>query len=284
MTKNEIANIDKMSVGEIMKAIGQDSGSDVGPSIPRLGINREPENETGNRLPIGSYFLFDTNIGENIYGKPVTFRPFIGAIQYMHFDPDKGEYVNRSVITMNWKDEAIDLQGGTRCGKVPRKEIVDLSPEDQAKQRQIKCYRLIYGTASFKGKRGNGDSHDVKDFPVLWRVTGTGFRPASSAIDETKRRKKLMFTCEFNLDSFRQKKGSNVFYVPIVKVNSDVNLPVTDKDKDTLRLFQEVIQQENDEIISLWKTVKNKRSNPTDGDNAKIIEQVEAEPAEILSS
>ena len=93
-----------------------------------------------------------------------------------------------------------------------------------------------------------------------------------------------MFTCEFNLDSFRQKKGSNVFYVPIVKVNSDVNLPVTDKDKDTLRLFQEVIQQENDEIISLWKTVKNKRSNPTDGDNAKIIEQVEAEPAEVLSS
>ena len=39
MTKNEIANINKMSDEQIMQAIGQDDGSGNGINIPRLGIN-----------------------------------------------------------------------------------------------------------------------------------------------------------------------------------------------------------------------------------------------------
>ena len=183
MTGNELVNLDKMSNEEIMKAIGQDSGSEVGPSVPRLGINRNPEDDAGNRLPIGSYFLYDSTIGENVYGLPVTFRPFISAMQYMHFDPEKNEYVNRSIIFRNWKDEAIDLQGGTKCGKVTRKEMEDLTPEQQAIQRQIRCYRLLYGLVSFEGKRANGESHSLKNIPALWRVTGTGFRPVQDAVE-----------------------------------------------------------------------------------------------------
>jgi hypothetical protein len=54
--------------------------------------------------------------------KPITFRPFISAMQYMHYDPDKSEYVNRSIIFKNWKEEAVDILGGTKCGKVPFKD------------------------------------------------------------------------------------------------------------------------------------------------------------------
>jgi len=283
MLGNELVNLDTMSNEEIMKAIGQDSGSEAGPSVPRLGINRNPEDDSGNRLPMGSYFLYDSTISENVYGLPVTFRPFISAMQYMHFDPAKNEYVNRSIIFTNWKDEAIDLQGGIKCGKVTRKEMEDLTPEQQAVQKQIRCYRLLYGLVSFNGKKANGESHTLKNVPALWRVTGTGFRPAQDAIEKTKRMKKLMFTLNFILKSSKQKKGSNVFYVPIIDIDSSVNLSMTEDDKVTHGVFQDIIKTENEEIISLWKTAKEKSPTLSDGSTAKILKNVEEDPVEILS-
>ena len=106
---NNITNINEMSQEQIMEAIGQDDGSSKGVNIPRLGINRSPEDDDGNQLPVGNLFTFDSSVGQNVYGKPVTFRPFISAMQYMHYDPDKSEYVNRSIIFKNWKEEAYDM-------------------------------------------------------------------------------------------------------------------------------------------------------------------------------
>ena len=208
---NEIANIKNMSNEQIMQAIGQDDGSGGGINIPRLGINRSPEDDDGNQLPVGHLFTYDASVGQNVFGKPVTFRPFISAMQYMHYDPEKGEYVNRSIIFKNWKEEAIDILGGTRCGKVPFKERTSLTPEQLAEQRTIRCYRLLYGILSFKGKKANGEDHEVANLPVLWRVTGTAFAPVGSALDQVNKRKKLMFTTTFSIDSKRQKKGGNVF-------------------------------------------------------------------------
>ena len=148
---NNITNINEMSQEQIMEAIGQDDGSSKGVNIPRLGINRSPEDDDGNQLPVGNLFTFDSSVGQNVYGKPVTFRPFISAMQYMHYDPDKSEYVNRSIIFKNWKEEAVDILGGTKCGKVPFKDREALTPEQLAEQRTRRCYRLLYGLLSFKG-------------------------------------------------------------------------------------------------------------------------------------
>jgi hypothetical protein len=163
--ENNIANISEMSHEQIMEAIGQDDGSSKGINIPRLGINRSPEDDDGNQLPVGSLFTFDSTVGQNVYGKPITFRPFISAMQYMHYDPDKSEYVNRSIIFKNWKEEAVDILGGTKCGKVPFKDRESLTPEQLAEQRTIRCYRLLYGLLSFKGVKANGEDHVVTNLP-----------------------------------------------------------------------------------------------------------------------
>ena len=68
--ENNIANISEMSNEQIMKAIGQDDGSSKGVNIPRLGINRSPEDDDGNQLPVGNLFTFDSTVGQNVYGKP----------------------------------------------------------------------------------------------------------------------------------------------------------------------------------------------------------------------
>jgi len=281
--ENEIANIKNMSNEQIMQAIGQDDGSSNGIRIPRLGINRSPEDDDGNQLPVGHLFTYDSSVGQNVFGKPVTFRPFISAMQYMHYDPEKSEYVNRSIIFKNWKEEAIDILGGTKCGKIPFKERASLTPEQLAEQRTIRCYRLLYGLLSFKGKKANGEDHTLANLPVLWRVTGTAFSPVGSALDQINKRKKLMFTTTFSIDSKRQKKGGNVYYTPEISVNADANLQMSKEDMETLSVFQDIINTENSEVVELYKVAKKGQPTSSDGESAKVIKQVE-DPVEVLSN
>ena len=282
MEKNEIANINNMSNEQIMQAIGQDDGSRNGINVPRLGINRSPEDDDGNQLPVGHLFTYDSSIGQNVFGKPVTFRPFLSAMQYMHYDPEKSEYVNRSIIFKNWKEEAIDILGGVKCGKVPFKERPSLTPEQLSEQRTIRCYRLLYGLLSFKGIKANGQEHTIENLPVLWRVSGTAFSPVGSALDQINKRKKLMFSCTFSIDSKRQKKGGNVYYVPEISVNADANLQMSKEDMETLTVFQDIINTENSEVVELYKDAKKSQPTSSDGESAKVIKQVE-DPVEVLS-
>ena len=280
---NEIANINNMSDEQIKQAIGQDDGSSSGVNIPRLGINRSPEDDDGNQLPVGHLFTYDASVGQNVFGKPVTFRPFISAMQYMHYDPEKGEYVNRSIMFINWKEEVIDILGGTKCGKVPFKERSSLTPEQLAEQRTIRCYRLLYGLLSFKGKKANGEDHEVDNLPVLWRVTGTAFSPVSIAENQMRERNKHPYTCTFSLESKRQKKGGNVYYIPEISVNADANLMLSKKDTETLVVFQGIIDKENDEVVELYKAARKGQSVSSDGESAKLVKKVE-DPIEVLSS
>ena len=285
MSDNNLVNIKGMSDEQIMQAIGQDDGSNMGTNIPRLAINRTPEDDDGNQLPVGHFYTYDSKIGQNVFGKPITIRPFISAMQYMHYDAEKGEYINRSIIFKSWKEEAIDILGGTKCGKIPFKERSSLTPEQLEQQRTIRCYKLVYGLLSFKdGKTAQGANHDVENLPVLYRVTGTAFSPVSAALDQLKKRKKLMFNSTLSLDTKRQKKGGNVFYVPEIAVNADANLQLSDTDMETLKVFQESIDTENEEVIGLYNTAKTKKPNGSDSVDVEVVKELDDElPEAVLS-
>ena len=204
----------------------------------------------------------------------------------MHYDADKGEYVNRSIIFKSWKEEAIDILGGTRCGKIPFKDRSTLTPQELERQRTIRCYKLVYGLLSFNnGKTAQGNAHNVENLPALYRVTGTAFSPVSAALDQLKKRKKLMFNCTFTIDTKRQKKGGNVFYVPEIGVNAEENLQLSDMDMETLKVFQDSINTENAEIIAGYNKAKNSKSMDKDKIDAEIVEEVNDDsPEEILAS
>ena len=285
MSDNNLTNINTMSNEQIMQAIGQDDGSNTGNNIPRLAINRTPEDDDGNQLPVGHFYTFDSSVGQNIFGKPVTLRPFISAMQYMHYDADKGEYINRSIIFKSWKEEAIDILGGTKCGKIPFKERSSLTPEQLEQQRTIRCYKLVYGLLSIKdGRTAQGNNISVENLPVLYRVTGTAFTPVTSALDLLKKRKKLMFNCTFSLDTKRQKKGGNVFYVPEIGVNADANLQLSETDMETLKVFQESIDTENAEVIDAYNSSRKKQVTNSDKIDAEIVDDIDSEPEKVLAS
>ena len=286
MSDNNII-VKGMSNEQIMQAIGQDDGSSTGTNIPRLSINRTPEDDDGNQLPVGHFSTYASNVGQNIFGKPVTLRPFISAMQYMHYDADKSEYVNRSIIFKSLREEAIDMLGGTKCGKIPFKERSTLTPEQLERQRTIRCYKLVYGLLSVKdGKTAQGDPISIENLPVLYRVTGTAFSPVTSALDLLKKRKKLMFNCSFSIGTKRQKKGGNVFYVPEISVDADSNLQLSDTDMETLKVFQESIDAENKEVVESYNSAKLKGANKQhDKIDAEIVEDVsEDSPEKVLAS
>ena len=62
---NQLIDTKTMSDEQIMKAIGQDSGGGEGNNIPRLAINRNPEDDDGNPLPVGNFYTYDASVGTN---------------------------------------------------------------------------------------------------------------------------------------------------------------------------------------------------------------------------
>ncbi len=276
MAENQIANFEKLSTSQIMEMIGQEGGQ-TGAGLPRLTINRQPEDDGGNKLPVGTYSTYDSGIESMVYGKPATFRPFINAFQFMQYDAEQNKFSNRSVIFKNWKDDPIDTSGGSRCGKVPYKERDKLSKAELEHQKNIKCYRLVFGQVTIDGVTADGNKISIKDKPVLWRVTGSNFTPVGEAMQSLKNRKKLMFNHTLSLDTIRRKAGSNVFYVSEIKVNQN-EVTFTKEDMELMQKFQDIITTENEEIVDLWKQANKAKNNGTDEDSKKIVSDVEGSP------
>ena len=278
MTENQVASFDQLNQNQIMEMIGQDVGQ-TGTGLPRLTINRQPEDDEGNKLPVGTYAVYDSGIESMVYGKPATFRPFLNAFHFMEYDAEQNKFSKRSVIFKNWKDDPIDTSGGSRCGKVPFKERDKLSKSELDHQKNIKCYRLVFGMVSIDGVTSKGTKVSVKDKPVLWRVTGSNFTPVGEAIQSLKNRKKLMFNHTLSLDTERRKAGSNVFYVSNIKVNQ-MEVTFTKENMELMQKFQETIATENEDIVSLWKDANKSKNNGNDKASAKIVSAVEGSPFE----
>ena len=283
---NELANFDSLSKEQIMRLTGQEDDSG-GNSIllPRLAINRVGEDDDGNKLEVGTYKIYDPTSEKIVYSKkengPVKLRPFIRAYQYMEYNPDENNYSNKSIIFKSWKDEAIDMNGGIKCGKIPFKEQDSLSKEDQAKQRQIKCYTLVYGLLNMHAVTGDGTETAIEDLPVLWRATGVNFRPINETITSIKGQNRLIQNTNLLLATKRKKHGANVYYMTDLNVDKE-NVEFTKKNYEIIEMFNQLITEENIEISDAWKSIQNKKAK--DGETAEVINAVEESPEKAFAS
>ena len=282
MTKTELANFDSLSKEQIMRLTGQedDSGGSSSVILSRLAINRMGEDDDGNKVEVGTYKIYDPVSEKIVYSKKngvVKLRPFIRSYQYMEYNPDENNYSNKSIIFKSWKDEAIDMNGGIKCGKVPFKEIETLSREDQAKQKQIKCYTLVYGLLNMDAVTGDGKEVNIEDLPILWRATGMNFRPINEAITSIKGQDKLQQNTNLLLSTQRKKHGANVYYMTSISLDKE-DVEFTKKNYETIEMFNQLITEENKEVVQSWKSAQSDIVH--DAESAKVINEVEAESPE----
>ena len=280
---NELQAFEALSKEEIMKMTGQDDGSQISSgSLPRLTINRTSEDDDGYALRTGVYTIYDSESEAKVYSlkdKAVHFRPFINAYQYMEYDAENNNYPCSSVVFKSWKDEPIDSNGGVRCGKVIGKDKQQLTQAEIDSQRNIKCYRLVYGLLSMEATTATGEATAIAEMPVLWRVTGMNFKPIGETLKSLKGRNSLMFNHVLNLTTKRKKSGSNVFYVASIRVD-DKETQFSKKDLEHMDMFNDIVNEENTRVSEKWKDANSNKKK--DKASIKVVEAID--PETILST
>ena len=282
---NDLKAFDSLSKEEIMKMTGQDDGSVINTgTLDRLTINRAAEDDDGNQLSAGVYTTYDPSIESRVYSikdKPIQFRPFIISYQYMEYDADNNNYPCTSVIFKQWNEEAIDSSGGVNCGRVRGKDKEQLTQAQIDAQRNIKCYRLVYGLLSMDATTSTGEPTKVENLPVLFRVTGSNFIPIGESLKSLKGRDSLMQNHILNMTTKKRKAGSNVYYVSQVTIDTK-EVPFTQKDLEHMDMFNNLIQEENVRVSEKWK--KSNSHKEQDVASAKVINELSDDPEMVLQA
>ena len=282
---NDLKAFDSLSKEEIMKMTGQDDGSVINTgTLDRLTINRAAEDDDGNQLSAGVYSTYDPSIESRVYSikdKPIQFRPFINSYQYMEYDADNNNYPCTSVIFKQWNEEAIDSSGGVNCGRVRGKDKEQLTQAQIDAQRNIKCYRLVYGLLSMDATTPTGEPTKVENLPVLFRVTGSNFIPIGESLKSLKGRDSLMQNHILNMTTKKRKAGSNVYYVSQVTIDTK-EVPFTQKDLEHMDMFNNLIQEENVRVSEKWK--KSNSHKEQDVASAKVINELSDDPEMVLQA
>lgn len=249
----EIVKYEELTPEELMAMTGQSTGKKFN-DFPRLSINSDGEDDAGRAIPIGAYMVSQGGLA--VFGKPITFRPFINAYQYAVYEPEKKNYTNRSVIFKNFSEEAPDELGGIACGKISKKNHDGLTAEQLDFQKKIKCYRYLYGVVTFNGVSADGQKHDLVELPVRARLSGSNFMPISEAIEFLEKKKVPMITANVELTTKREKFGTNSYYVMVAKADVKNVVDLTEKDWTLLKDFISSIDRENQTILEKYKAAK----------------------------
>ena len=167
---NEVTNISNLSPEKVMAMIGQDSAPTT--TLATMRTNREPEDDDGNKLPMGSFRIDNSSVG-TIFGKPVFFRPLYTAMQYKKYDENNEDNNYKSIMFTSWTDEIPDTNGTQRCGSIPRKKREGLSQQEIDEQDKIKCFKYVWGLATMKGVSATGKELSITDEPVLYSASDT---------------------------------------------------------------------------------------------------------------
>jgi hypothetical protein len=242
----ELVNYKELTPEQLLALTGQQQVRTSFEDFPRVTINKLAEDDQERALPVGTYAI--SQGGKVVYGKPVLLRPFLNAYQYSIYDAATNTYPNRSIIFKHFGEEAVDELGGVACGKISKKKQEGLTPQQLEIQKQIKCYRLVYGLVNFKGSTADGEQVDVVNLPVRLRLSGDNFMPVQEAFDTLSKKKLSMLNYNLSLTTQRKKKGTNVYYQMVVELKDDY-VTISKDDWATLGAFQESIDKENKAVI-----------------------------------
>jgi|TARA_R110000764_G_scaffold209092_2_gene294716 hypothetical protein len=238
---------------DIAKIIGQDEPQGSANNMFYLKINRDHEDDSGNTLPAGSWSVSLPD--KMVYAKEIDFQVFVQRYQYLHYDAEVNEMVNKSVMAKNLypQTEIPDILGTFRCGSVPASQREALSTEKALQQKNIKCFRMLFGKATFidavdeKGAK----VEDAVDVPILWRARGSNFMPISVPIDSLSAQKKPFIFYKLRASLDKKKNGGLVYYVGKFN-NSPELVDFTPGDQDTLAYFMDYINDENGAVIKKY--------------------------------
>ena len=273
MTTNLPTTIEEISYDEIAELTGMPQTSSN--YITQLRINRDPEDDDSNSLPLGNYCVWGGDGVGMVFGKPVNFRAFINAYQIKRFNPESRKYDARTIIFKNWKEEKIDSIGGVDCGKIPFKQQNQLTDSEKALQKHIKTTRLVYGLVSFEGVTAKKEPHTITNLPCLWKTQGGAFIPVGDALGLFARKKLMPMKFNLVLNTKREKNGATVYYSVDVAPDFNTVMPVGPAEMEHLQKFIDIIAMDNQEIMKEHQAAK--------ANDPKVVDAVYEDVKELMA-
>ena len=245
---NAIA-VNDMSTNELMAMMGGAQNQQQKQEtnlLPILRINYQEEDDNGNELKKGTFTIQGND--NDIYAKEATFRALGDYMQYLNYSQEEEAVVNRTIIH-RMGDEPIDEKGTVRCGRPVGKELMQLSPDEKAKFKDITCFRYIYGLVSMKGVTAEGESASVDNLPVLFRMKGTSFMNFSREVIEPCNGKGLQFQqVPTTLTTKRHKNGSVIYFTAHFAPDFANTVEISPADAEVMRNILTMIKGANEQI------------------------------------
>ena len=225
---------------------------DNGPQIPRASINRDAFfGEDVESVPVPSIKLEHPD-HDIVFAKNVFIRVFATTMQTAVFDSDEEEYTNMSQHFIRFGDKALDWLGGNKCGWISSKQKEKLKLQDPvayAKASKTKLYRHLFGIMRMKDAvKPGSEPIEFDPLPFRMRLGPSNFFEIGKVVGELEKQKLKHFNYELALEYKVEKRGSNQWFVLKYKPILDNKIKVSKSDEETLSVFQEVIQKENDNV------------------------------------
>lgn len=277
---NELTTISRSEQMELAAAMGM--GGSSAPSddrLPELKINYQEENEQGQELPRGQFYVKGTG-DDPVFAKTVTFRPLSQLFQWIQYDPEENKVKNKTLMVPMLRDEARDMRGSTRCGKPTSNVLREMSKEEQRQYSDIKCFRQIRGLVSYKGKNADGEEVTIENTPCIIMAKGSGFNQFEDEFLKKIPRGRKMYEYEAKMTLTREKgTGGNIWWV----MHYDPDLvnahPMTEEIFETVKVMAGMVKSENERVESAYQKALRDRNLDDDAIDAiaGVVEDLDSD-------
>ena len=216
--------------------------------VPMLKFNTDTENESGQELQAGTFYLKDQDT--LAYSKNVKIRVLGHHYQYIEYSPEQKKTVNKTVINKNFGQEFLDEKGTIKCGMTKPKS--QMEPYEKERFKNVTCFRQIRGLVTYTGfTAGSSETRQevvVEDQPMIMLLKGSNFMPFDEEVMKKMPRGAAPWDYWLNCSLERRKNGSVVYYVMHYDFDASSPVQFDSKTADTVRHFASQVEAENNRI------------------------------------
>jgi hypothetical protein len=230
-------------------------------SIPRLYIEKNAEDDDGNPLIPGAFYVHGNE--DIVPSKNIKFRPLVVRNKILKYDDDFRMEAT-SIYFENYQDELYDTDGGIACGRLFGKAAKNVDEQTMKFYKQsVPVHKHVFGLAYFP------DS--AEPVAVDYRLGGGNSFIMGVALEAASRNGSSPMQFMFDLTTKREKNGTNVWYALVAEPDLTNPLPISDV-METGMAFLAHIKEENERVMSEHKkALKGKSSSEDRVLEAKII-------------
>lgn len=239
------------TIEEMAAALGAANTKSGSTKIPSLKINSKGEDDNGNQIPLGAFFL-NTPSGRVYAKEGVRLRAFSNHIQYQHWGTE-GNLINKSILMRNNAEEAIDQLGGVMCGMPTYEESRQMSEEERKQFNGRDRFRIIRAVVSYTGKTAEGEEVTITNEPCKLELKRKNYGPFFHDVTSKMGERNLWdFEC-----LLRGEKLKNPAGMPYYKIRFDPQfhkpLEMDQDTSDSIQAVAQMVQSENARIVEMYK-------------------------------